>query len=115
MALTKRQKQLDELKWAKSEELGRDACGTFDYCEKCNKALENPCDKAYQKLHRKPRTAKKAPAPAESAAPKAPAAEAAKPVEPKTAEAPKAASKAAEPKAAPKATAKAAPKRGKKK
>ena len=62
MALTKRQKQLDELKWAKSEELGRDACGTFDYCEKCNKALENPCDKAYQKLHRKPRTAKKAPA-----------------------------------------------------
>ena len=85
MALTKRQKQLDELKWAKSEELGRDACGTFDYCEKCNKALENPCDKAYQKLHRKPRTAKKA------------------------------ASKAAEPKAAPKAAAKAAPKRGKKK
>lgn len=92
MALTKRQKELDELKWAKSEELGRDACGTFDYCEKCNKALENPCDKAYQKLHRKPRTTKKAPA--------------AKPVEaPKTtaevtkAPAPKAASKAA-----PKAT-----------
>ena len=53
MALTKRQKQLDELKWAKSEELGRDACGTFDYCEKCNKALENPCDKAYQKHRQK--------------------------------------------------------------
>lgn len=55
MAITKRQRELDEAKWLKSIELGADACGTFDYCEKCDKTLENPCDKAYKKLHAKPR------------------------------------------------------------
>lgn len=54
MALTKRQKALDEVKWLKSQELGQDACGTFEYCVKCNKTLENPCDKAYKKFHAKP-------------------------------------------------------------
>ncbi len=54
MALTKRQKELDLIKWLKSEELGADACGSFDYCVKCNKALENPCDKAYKKFNAKP-------------------------------------------------------------
>ena len=51
MALTKKQQELDEMKWKKSEELGADACGTFDFCEKCDKTLENPCDKAYRKYH----------------------------------------------------------------
>lgn len=58
MALTKKQQELDVIKWKKSEELGEDACGTFDYCEKCDKALENPCDKAYKKLHAKPKAPK---------------------------------------------------------
>ncbi len=61
MALTKKQRELDAVKWLKSEELGQDACGTFDYCACCNKALENPCDKAYKKFNAKPAkaTAKK--------------------------------------------------------
>ena len=61
MAITKRQKELDEIKWNKSVELGSDACGSFDYCVKCNKELENPCDKAYKKFNAKPK-ADKAPA-----------------------------------------------------
>ena len=53
MALTKKQMELDKAKWINSEELGTDACGTFDYCEKCNKDVENPCDKAYKAFHKK--------------------------------------------------------------
>lgn len=60
MAITKKQKELDELKWLKSEELGQDACGTFDYCAACDKTLENPCDKAYRKTHTKPKVKKAA-------------------------------------------------------
>lgn len=59
MALTKKQMELDQIKWAKSQEMGADACGTFDYCVKCDKDLENPCDKAYKLFNKKP-CAKKA-------------------------------------------------------
>ena len=58
MALSKKQQELDLLKWKKSEEIGADACGTFDYCAKCDKTKENPCDKAYTAFNKKP-TAKK--------------------------------------------------------
>ena len=54
MAITKKQKELDVIKWQKSEEMGADACGTFDYCAKCDKEKENPCDKAYKAFNRKP-------------------------------------------------------------
>ncbi len=47
MALTKKQKEIDVMKWEKSEAMGGDACGSFDFCGKCDKSLENPCDKAY--------------------------------------------------------------------
>lgn len=64
MKLTKRQMELDKIKWEISESMGVDACGTFEFCPLCNKALDNPCDKAYKKFHakdKKPAT-KKAPA-----------------------------------------------------
>ncbi len=54
MAITKKQKELDVIKWLKSEEFGVDACGTFDYCVKCDKTNENPCDKAYKAFNAKP-------------------------------------------------------------
>ena len=54
MALTKKQMELDQIKWIKSEEAGSDLCGTFDYCVACNKELENPCDKALKKFNKKP-------------------------------------------------------------
>ena len=53
MALTKKQKELDVIKWEKSIAMGVDACGTFDYCAVCDKSLENPCDKAYTKFNKK--------------------------------------------------------------
>ena len=53
MALTKRQRKLDNIKWLKSEEQGYDACGSFDYCVKCDKEKENPCDKAYMAFNKK--------------------------------------------------------------
>lgn len=37
MALSKKQHELDVAKWEKSEQLGKDACGTFDYCGECDK------------------------------------------------------------------------------
>ena len=48
MAITEKQRELDEAKWLKSEVLGFDACGTFDYCANCDKANENPCDEAFK-------------------------------------------------------------------
>lgn len=54
MAVSKKQQELDLLKWKKSEEIGADACGTFDYCVKCDKTKENPCDKAYTAFNKKP-------------------------------------------------------------
>lgn len=58
MKLTKRQMELDKIKWEISESMGVDACGSFEFCPLCDKSLDNPCDKAYQKFHKKP-TAKK--------------------------------------------------------
>ena len=52
MSLTKKQIELDKIKWIKSEEEGKDACGSFDYCVKCDKTQENPCDKAYTKYNK---------------------------------------------------------------
>ena len=46
MAISDKQKELDKIKWEKSQLLGIDACGTFDYCSKCNKNRENPCEVA---------------------------------------------------------------------
>ncbi len=60
MAITKRQKELDLLKWNKSVEIGADACGSFDYCVKCDKTKENPCDKAYTAFNKKTTATKKA-------------------------------------------------------
>lgn len=54
MAITKKQQELDQMKWEKSIEQGFDACGSFDFCVKCDKSLENPCDKAFAKFNKKP-------------------------------------------------------------
>ncbi len=80
MAITKKQQELDVAKWLKSEELGADACGTFDYCVKCDKNKENPCEKAYVAFNKKPTAKKSLPAEAKKsvAATKAPKAKAKK-------------------------------------
>lgn len=44
--LTKKQQELDEKKWHDSQKAGYDTCGTYDYCQKCDKSMENPCENA---------------------------------------------------------------------
>ena len=51
--LTKKQHELDVMKWEKSVAMGADACGTFEFCIKCDKSLENPCDKAFKAYGRR--------------------------------------------------------------
>ena len=51
MAVTDKQKELDLLKWEKSQRLGFDACGSFNYCAHCDKNRENPCETAYNQMN----------------------------------------------------------------
>ena len=44
--------QFDKLKWEISESMGVDACGSFEFCQVCDKLKENPCDKAYRKFRK---------------------------------------------------------------
>ena len=54
MTLNEKQKLLDEQKWIKSEQEGRDVCGEFDYCKFCDKSIANPCATALEKTEKKP-------------------------------------------------------------
>ena len=54
MATSDKQRELDKIKWDKSVMLGFDACGSFDYCKCCDKALENPCENAHNKYYNIP-------------------------------------------------------------
>jgi len=47
MSIEERQKEMDMKKWLKSEELGHDACGEFDYCSHCDKTNTYPCATAF--------------------------------------------------------------------
>ena len=58
MKLEQEQKRLDEEKWLKSEQEGRDVCGEFEYCKFCDKMHAHPCAKALELATAKP--AKKA-------------------------------------------------------
>lgn len=51
MAISEKQKELDLIKWEKSQLLGNDACGSFNYCVHCNKSIENPCENALNILN----------------------------------------------------------------
>ncbi len=54
MTLAEKQKVLDEEKWIKSEQEGRDVCGEYAYCKFCDKNLSNPCATALSKTEKKP-------------------------------------------------------------
>lgn len=51
--LEKQQKKLDEQKWLDSEKAGFDTCGTYKFCVKCDKSIENPCAIAKTKYNKK--------------------------------------------------------------
>ena len=46
MKLDEKQIELDLVKWQKSERLGFDACGSFNYCYHCDKSKSHPCARA---------------------------------------------------------------------
>ena len=51
--LIEKQNKFDELKWLDSEKAGCDTCGTYKFCGKCDKSLENPCAVAKAKYSKK--------------------------------------------------------------
>lgn len=48
MELKELQEILDNEKWLESERLGKDACGEFPYCSRCDRSEEYPCAVAYR-------------------------------------------------------------------
>lgn len=44
--LKTKQDELDAIKWRDSEH-GEDKCGTYDYCDVCDKAVDYPCARAF--------------------------------------------------------------------
>lgn len=51
--LSAKQRKFDDQKWLDSEKLGVDTCGTYKFCGKCDKSLENPCATAKSKYSKK--------------------------------------------------------------
>ena len=47
--ISDKQKIFNEKKWFDSIRYGKDMCGEYDFCCKCDKSLENPCEKAQEK------------------------------------------------------------------
>lgn len=41
------QEDFELKKWMDSRKANKDLCGTYDFCIKCDKSLERPCEKAY--------------------------------------------------------------------
>ncbi|MBQ6727827.1 MAG: hypothetical protein IJR66_01830 [Clostridia bacterium] len=62
MKLTKKQQEIDVMKWEKSQKMGADACGSFDFCACCDKDKENPCDNAFTAFNKKAKPVSKKPA-----------------------------------------------------
>ena len=53
MSLKTEQKKFDDVKWYDSILAGEDRCGSYDFCNKCEKELEYPCARAKQKYETK--------------------------------------------------------------
>ncbi len=43
------QEKFDKIKWFDSIAVGEDRCGTYDFCEKCDKTQRFPCARAMEK------------------------------------------------------------------
>lgn len=49
MNLYAEQKKFDNVKWYDSIVAGEDRCGSYVFCDKCDKTVPNPCARAMQK------------------------------------------------------------------
>lgn len=52
MTLAERQAKMDNCKWELSQVVGHDTCGEYDYCVFCDKNVEFPCARAWNKFDR---------------------------------------------------------------
>ena len=48
------QKEFDVTKWVDSMAIGTDTCGSYEFCEKCNKDEDFPCARAYNRYKKRP-------------------------------------------------------------
>ena len=51
MDYSKRQEELDLIKWVDSEMKNYDTCGEYNYCANCNKENAYPCAYAYEAFY----------------------------------------------------------------
>ena len=51
MSNSKKQNELDLIKWVDSETKGYDTCGEYNYCVNCNKNEAYPCASAYESFY----------------------------------------------------------------
>lgn len=52
MTLKEEQAKLDEAKWNGSYDLGKDLCGSYEYCGVCKMTEEFPCARAKRRHKR---------------------------------------------------------------
>ena len=52
LSLKERQKRLDLKKWLDSKSEQKDTCGSYDYCQFCDKLVQYPCAKAFMKMEK---------------------------------------------------------------
>lgn len=50
--LQERQMIIDDRKWLDGIKFGKDMCGEYDFCSACDKSVEYPCARAYNKRHK---------------------------------------------------------------
>lgn len=58
MDYSKKQNELDILKWIDSQSKCHDTCGEYAYCKSCTKANSYPCAYAYETFHAESKTPK---------------------------------------------------------
>ncbi len=56
MDLKNQQKTFDDIKWYDSIVAGEDRCGSYDFCQNCNKDEAFPCARAKERACKKDRT-----------------------------------------------------------
>ncbi len=51
MDFESQQKKFDDIKWYDSIVAGEDRCGSYEFCEKCNKQEPCPCARAIARFY----------------------------------------------------------------
>jgi hypothetical protein len=44
---------IDDRKWLDGIKFGKDMCGEYDFCKFCDKTIDHPCARAYNKKNKR--------------------------------------------------------------